>query len=381
MAIGELLAEATQVLGRDYPAFVYADRPLGTDYLPIFAFHSLDPGEFGATLAFLSANRYRTVSLDDAVAWLEGRSPLPPRAVVLTIDDGRLSTWTVGYPLLERFGMTATAFVIPGYLGEGPPRPLPADPFVGAVDEREDGCTVLRWSEVLRLHASGVVAVESHTMLHRKVVVSDRLDGVLTPGWSAPPFELPLAPADREPWTPGRIAARAGMPIFRSASVLLADVARPVRKEASDACERLARGEGPGFFAGRGAERRVQRALRAAGPPLGPAEDLAGCRRWELATAKRALEERLPGKRVRHFCYPRGRGAPAAEPLVAEAGYASACWSFLPHGGSNRRGASALRLGRLKHDFVWRLPGDGSRPLRDVLAGKIGRRLRGGTGY
>jgi peptidoglycan/xylan/chitin deacetylase (PgdA/CDA1 family) len=381
MAIAELLAEATQVLGHDYPAFVYGERPLASDYLPIFAFHSLDPGEFGATLAFLSANRYRTVSLDDAVAWLEGRSTLPPRAVVLTIDDGRLSTWTVGYPLLERFGMTATAFVIPGYLGDGPPRALPADPFAGAVDERADGATALRWSEVLRLHASGVVAIESHTMLHRKVVVAERLEGFLSPAWSAPPFELPLAPDDRDAWTADRIAARAGMPIFRSASVLVADVARPVRPEVSEACERLAHAAGPGFFASRGAERRLHRALRAAGPPLGPAEDLETCRRWELATAKRTLEERLPGKRVRHFCYPRGRGAPGVEALVAEAGYASACWSFLPHGDTNRRGTSPLRLGRLKHDFIWRLPGDGNRPLRDVLAGKLGRRLRGGTGY
>jgi peptidoglycan/xylan/chitin deacetylase (PgdA/CDA1 family) len=381
MAIAELLAEAGQVLGRDYPEFVYDDRPLAGDYLPVFAFHSLGPADFAAQLAFLSANRYRTISLDDAVAWIEGRAPLPPRAVVLTIDDGRLSTWSIGYPLLERFGMTATAFVIPGYLEDGPPRPLPDDPFAAAVDERYDGRTALRWSEVAALHASGVIAIESHSMLHRKVVVSDELDGFLGPDWSEPPFELPLAPDEREAWTAARRTEHAGMPLFRAVSVLLTDAARPVRPEAIAACEHLVRSAGPGFFRDRGAERRLARALRAAGPPLGAPVDVEACRRWELGTAKATLEARLPGKQVRHFCYPRGRGAPRAERLVAAAGYASACWSFLPQATSNRRGRSALRLGRLKHDFLWRLPGDGNRPLRDVLAGKLTRRLRGGTGY
>jgi hypothetical protein len=277
--------------------------------------------------------------------------------------------------------MMATAFVIPGYLQEGPPRGLPDDPLALAVDERADGRTALRWSEVRTLHESGVVAIESHSMLHRKVVVADRPEGFLAPMPQPPAYEIPLPPDLREGWTAARQAAHFGTPLFVAASALAVDVARPVRVEVEQACIRAAQEAGPGFFRERDWARRLFRALRQAGPPLSEPMPLLDCQRWELAQAKRMLEERLPGKEVRHFCYPRGRGSSDSERLVREAGYRSACWSFLPYATTNRPGASALHIGRLKHDFIRRLPGEGVRPLRAILAGKIARRLRGETGY
>ena len=67
--------------GGGFPKAVYglADD----DYLPIIEFHSFEENDFTQKLQFLDANGYRTVTLDDAVAWMAGAKTLPPRAVVL----------------------------------------------------------------------------------------------------------------------------------------------------------------------------------------------------------------------------------------------------------------------------------------------------------
>jgi peptidoglycan/xylan/chitin deacetylase (PgdA/CDA1 family) len=54
--------------------------------------------------------------LSAAVEMLRGGGPLPPRAVVLTFDDGYRDNVTVAAPLLARLGLPATFFLAPGLL-------------------------------------------------------------------------------------------------------------------------------------------------------------------------------------------------------------------------------------------------------------------------
>jgi peptidoglycan/xylan/chitin deacetylase (PgdA/CDA1 family) len=53
-------------------------------------------------------------------ALAEGR-PLPPRAVALSFDDGYRDSLTVAAPLLERLGLPATFFLVPGLLSRTTP--------------------------------------------------------------------------------------------------------------------------------------------------------------------------------------------------------------------------------------------------------------------
>ncbi len=48
-------------------------------------------------------------------AMAEGR-PLPPRAVAITLDDGYRDTLTIAAPMLQRLGLPATVFLVPGIL-------------------------------------------------------------------------------------------------------------------------------------------------------------------------------------------------------------------------------------------------------------------------
>ncbi|GAA0363207.1 polysaccharide deacetylase family protein [Actinoallomurus spadix] len=67
---------------------------------------------FGEHLAALAAAGYRTVRLAD-VERLIAHQPvrLPPKALLLTFDDGTLSDWTTVDPVLERYHFTAAAFL------------------------------------------------------------------------------------------------------------------------------------------------------------------------------------------------------------------------------------------------------------------------------
>lgn len=441
-----LSAEAGALLSGAYPRFVYgrveegsAKRTKrGATYLPVFAFHTLDPRKFEMQLDYLQANDYATLTMDHAVAWIRGDADIPARSVVLTIDDGRLTTWTVGLPLLEARGMVATAFVIPGYLEEGPPRPrraatdgarhrapamatgealggapematgeplaeTPGEMPDGAIDETIDRRTTLRWSEVEALHDTGVIAIESHTMLHRRVVVSEELEGFIDLSVLAHPrYALPLPPGCRSGWRDEDVERRLGTPIFRNRPILAAREACTPPSRIAHACvERVATHASPGraFFARPGWKRVLEKTATSTGSARKPwpRRSLEAEQRWELEASRRALEERLPGKRVRHLALPEGAGmtriteaasgtretaasSPTAE-LVRECGYDSCTWAFLPASRSNRPGADPYHIGRLKHDYIVRLPGRRRSTLSRVLLRKAFRRARGRTGF
>jgi peptidoglycan/xylan/chitin deacetylase (PgdA/CDA1 family) len=78
---------------------------------------SVTPADFARQMALLHAGGAQTVSLSDVVQALDGGPPLPPRAVVLTFDDGHDDFATRAVPVLQAYGQTATAFVVPGFLG------------------------------------------------------------------------------------------------------------------------------------------------------------------------------------------------------------------------------------------------------------------------
>ena len=381
------LVDVARLLGRRFPRAVYGIPD--EDYLPIIEFHSFEENDFTQKLRFLDANGYRTVPLDDAVAWMAGTKTLPPRPVVLTMDDGRRSTWSIAFPILKKFGMCATAYVIPGYLEEGPVRPTLADVWRGAVTHdqvristTDDRQQFLRWSEAVALDKDGTIRIESHSMLHRRMFSGPRLVGFVRPGgYEHPLFDLPKFPHDRSPWTAAALEQRAGTPIFESEPLLHLDQAWVCDRKVVDACVAHAHAEGgAAFFDRRDWETELRRVASKIGRS-GSWVSLIAEKRWELAESKRLLEERLGRMDVKHFCYPNGLGSSGSIAFSRELGYASSSWGLLDQRVTNRRGSNPHLLSRIKHDFVFSLPGDGRQSLLQVLKMKIRRRLDGETGY
>jgi peptidoglycan/xylan/chitin deacetylase (PgdA/CDA1 family) len=105
------------------------------------------PDMFRAHMRYLVEQGYSTVSLyqlDDAL--LHGE-PLPPNPVVLTFDDGYIDHYTNVFPILKEFALTATFFIITGF-----------------VDGNESA--YMNWDQINEMAAAGM-SMESHTKTHR----------------------------------------------------------------------------------------------------------------------------------------------------------------------------------------------------------------------
>ncbi len=85
---------------------------------------SVSPEQFDAQLRYLKEQGYHTVSLRDLLYALNRGWDLPDKPIILTFDDGYADNYTNAFPLLRKYGFTATFFVLtslvdeehPGYL-------------------------------------------------------------------------------------------------------------------------------------------------------------------------------------------------------------------------------------------------------------------------
>ena len=59
---------------------------------------------------------YNAISLKDLAASYDNGQPLPPRPLVITVDDGYRDFLTCAQPVLHRFGIPATVFLVSDFL-------------------------------------------------------------------------------------------------------------------------------------------------------------------------------------------------------------------------------------------------------------------------
>ncbi len=76
-------------------------------HLPVSVFRSL--------CEHLAAH-YHVMPLRELSMALRQGTPLPPRTVALSFDDGYASNFELGFPLLREFGLSATIFLTTGFL-------------------------------------------------------------------------------------------------------------------------------------------------------------------------------------------------------------------------------------------------------------------------
>ena len=72
---------------------------------------------FQQQMAFLKRFHFRVLSLDEALSCLYGERPIPPRAVVLTFDDGYENFYEYAWPVLKQYGFPAMVYLLSGLLG------------------------------------------------------------------------------------------------------------------------------------------------------------------------------------------------------------------------------------------------------------------------
>jgi len=380
-AIRNAKTMAVDLLGGAYPRFVYGGGVRG---VPVFASHGVTPALFEAQLAFVRDNGYRTLSADEFYEIACGRRAPEQRAVMLTYDDGLGSLWSVGLPLVKRYGVTIVVFLIPGRIRSGGVGPTLEDLAAGRariedVLQRDAGeQPFLTWDEITQMHESGLVDFQSHTLTHQLMFTSPRIEGYFNPALARrlSPFQLPE-------WMANGLSRPAwGRPLYTAAPRMSAG--RHYLEDAGlrRACEGYVAERGGAAFFERPAWRRElatsSRDFRRRHGDLGrfeTAEERQAALSSELREAKRFIEEQLPGKTVRHLAYPWGADSALAIRLSAQAGYvtnfpAKVAGSYM---GITR--GQPLIAGRFGMDFLFRLPGRGRQPLWRTLAKKLSRNV------
>jgi len=100
---------------------------------------------FEQQIKYLDENGYRVISFAQLADFLEYRQALPKKAVIISIDDGYRSVYNVGYPILKKYGFTATLFVYTNFV---------------------NSCrNAITWKQLARMKANGF-EIGSHTLSH-----------------------------------------------------------------------------------------------------------------------------------------------------------------------------------------------------------------------
>jgi peptidoglycan/xylan/chitin deacetylase (PgdA/CDA1 family) len=110
-------------------------------------------------MAYLARLGYRVLRLDEALAALRGERPIPPRAIVLTFDDGYENFYEYAYPVLRRYRFPAIVYLVAGLVGQN------ANWFAG---EARDMPPLMGRERLWELKRAGI-DFGSHGMSHVKL--------------------------------------------------------------------------------------------------------------------------------------------------------------------------------------------------------------------
>ena len=200
--------------GRFAPAYllkVVGSLVLGLPALGPREFWTTPIAEFERHLQYFRDTDTQVLTLDEVADLIETGRPLPPRAVVITIDDADRSVYEQAYPLLRKYGLRAHLFVPTGKVGQS-----------------WSGLRVCTWEELAEMAASGVMILGSHSRdLHHKTRVNGRLDPVFWHPERVPEGDPP-SPGD---WDPGLLEGEFG-PVAADLLASRLDIAQATGRQA-----------------------------------------------------------------------------------------------------------------------------------------------------
>ncbi len=156
---------------------------------------TVDVAGFEAQVRYLADRGYATLHAAEFVRCLRGETPAPDRAVLLTFDDGYVDTWSYAFPILRRYRVKATLFLVTGWVSTAPRHrntledvwqgapaatlpPVPPHDAARAELARRGPASplALAWEEVAAMERSGVMNIQSHTHTHPLCRVGHEID-------------------------------------------------------------------------------------------------------------------------------------------------------------------------------------------------------------
>lgn len=118
--------------------------------------YAITPPMFESDIKDILKNGYHIITLQQAINYSQNKGTVPPNAVVITSDDGYVGMYNYVYPVLKKYKIPATFFLVAGVVGKKP--------------------NFLSWAEVKVMQASGLVTFGGHTYnSHNEVLVGPKV--------------------------------------------------------------------------------------------------------------------------------------------------------------------------------------------------------------
>jgi peptidoglycan/xylan/chitin deacetylase (PgdA/CDA1 family) len=94
--------------------------------VPILAYHqvgeaddlySVTAAQFEQQMEYLNKNSYTAISLNELFDFYDGNGNLPNKPIVITFDDGYEDNYLTALPIMEKYKMRGTVFIVPNLVG------------------------------------------------------------------------------------------------------------------------------------------------------------------------------------------------------------------------------------------------------------------------
>ena len=123
------------------------------------------PKSFEENIKVIIENGYTPISLKELYDSNSGKINLPEKPILITFDDGYYSNYEYIYPILKKYKVEASIFIVTNNIGK-----------------EIDNIKYLSWDNCLEMQNSGLVEIYSHSTRHifyDKVPVREIRDDVL----------------------------------------------------------------------------------------------------------------------------------------------------------------------------------------------------------
>lgn len=126
------------------------------EFLP----YSLSPAMFEQHMAYLHTENFSPMTVSQFVI-ARNHNQLPDKPVVVTFDDGLEDFYTYAMPVLQRYQIPATMYVVAGYVGKT---------SLWLQPEGEGERPMMTWTQLKEIAAAGI-EIGAHTMSHPQLDV------------------------------------------------------------------------------------------------------------------------------------------------------------------------------------------------------------------
>lgn len=139
------------------------DREEYVARVPVLIYHSVgktstgytvvSENEFSKQMNAIKFAGFNTVTVDDLIDYVEKGTKLPKNPILITFDDGYLDNYQIAFPILKKYNMKATIFVIGSSVGSNGKYK----------DTAYDAMPHFTYEQAKEMIDSGLISIQSHT--------------------------------------------------------------------------------------------------------------------------------------------------------------------------------------------------------------------------